>query len=142
MSEPDNAPFDAHEEVAEEAIHDADLIDEERSFTEDLNALYEDGRLYVDAELAYQKKRAGFAAGNVKGGVVFGLAALGLLHLSLIALTVGAVIALAPILTALGATLAVGGVLLLIAALAGWMAVRRFSKAGSVFGSSDKGDAQ
>lgn len=109
----------------------------ERSFAEDVNALYEDGRLYVDAEIAFQKKRAAFAANRAKSGVVLGIVAFAFAHLGLIGLTVGAVLALAPLLTPIGATLAVGGVLLVLAATCAFLAVRRFSKAGSAFSASE-----
>lgn len=67
------------------------------SLTDDVMALLADGRTYAEAELAYQKSRATFAANRAKGAIAFGLGAFGVLHLALIALTVGVVIALTPI---------------------------------------------
>lgn len=67
------------------------------SLTDDVIALLEDGKTYAEAEVAYQKSRASYAANRLKGVVAFGLGAFGVLHLALIALTVGLVIALVPI---------------------------------------------
>ena len=67
------------------------------SLADDLLALFEDGKTYAEAELAYQKSRAGYTANRLKGALALGLSAFGVLHLALIALTVGVVIALAPL---------------------------------------------
>lgn len=133
---PATAPDDSGERSDPDPAS-ADAEQQERSFAEDVNALYEDGLLYVDAEIAYQKKRAAFAANRAKSGVAFMVVAFAFAHLGLIGLTVGAVLALAPLLTPVGATLAVGGVLLALASLCTFFGVRRFAKAGSVFSSND-----
>lgn len=65
------------------------------SLLEDAQALYEDGKTYLEAELAFQKSRAGFVADRAKWTAVYGAGALALVHLALIALTVGLVISLA-----------------------------------------------
>ena len=89
------------------------------SLTDDLLALFEDGKTYAEAEVAYQKSRAGFAANRLKGVIAFGLGAFGVLHLALIALTVGLVIALVPLVGPWAATaivtaaLVIAGVVLL-----------------------------
>ena len=89
------------------------------SLTDDLLALFEDGKTYAEAEVAYQKSRAGFAANRLKGAIAFGLGAFGVLHLALIALTVGLVIALVPLVGPWAATaivtaaLVIAGVVLL-----------------------------
>lgn len=67
------------------------------SLIDDVLALFDDGKTYAQAELAYQKSRAGFAANRVKYVVAYGAAAFGVFHLALIALTVGVVIALMPL---------------------------------------------
>ena len=90
----------------EEALRDASL-------TEEITSLIEDGKTYAEAELAYQKTRAGFVADRGKSAALYGLFALGFVHLALIALVVGMVLALTPSLGALGATGAVVGALLL-----------------------------
>ena len=87
------------------------------SLVDDLSALIEDGQTYVAAELAYQKSRLSFASAQGKVGMVLVLGALAFVHLALIALVVGLVFALAPVLTPLGATAAVTLALLLLAVL-------------------------
>lgn len=67
------------------------------SLTDDIMALFEDGKTYAEAELRFQKSRAGFIGNRLKGAIAFGLGAFGVLHLALIAATVGLVIALAPL---------------------------------------------
>ncbi|TMM49836.1 phage holin family protein [Qipengyuania marisflavi] len=75
-----------------------------RSLVDDLLALFDDGKTYAEAELRYQRGRAGFAANRVKYALAYGLAAFGVLHLALIGLTVGLVIALAPLIGGWAAT--------------------------------------
>ena len=91
------------------------------SLTDDIFAIFDDGRTYVEAELQFQKSRASFAASRGKYVVAYGIAALGVFHMALIALTVGVVLTLAPLLGALAATavvvislIAVGIVLLIL----------------------------
>ena len=83
------------------------------SLMADVDALIADGKTYFEAELTYQKSRAGFAANRLKWTVLYGMAAFGFLHLAGIALTVGAVIALTPLVGPWLATL------LVVALLAG-----------------------
>lgn len=99
------AAEDAAHEAAEEARH---------SLMDDVFALIDDGKTYAEAEIAYQKSRAGFAANRAKLAAVYGAAAFGVLHLALIAITVGTVIALAPLVGPWIATAIVGGVLIVI----------------------------
>ena len=91
-----------------------------RSLREDVEALIEDGKTYLETELVYQKTRAAFVADRAKGALIFGAAAALLAFLALIGLTVGLIIALTPLLTAWGASALVVALLL----LAAWMAVR------------------
>lgn len=67
------------------------------SLTDDIFALIEDGKTYAEAEVAFQKSRAGYAANRAAGAIAFGLGAFGVFHLALIAATVGIVIALVPL---------------------------------------------
>ena len=94
---------------------------------EDDQAHIDDGKSYLEAELGFQKTRAAFGADRTKSAVAFGAAALLFVFLALIGLTVGAVIALTPLLTAWGATAAVVGILLFATLLAA-LAVRRSEK--------------
>ena len=85
-------------------MSDPDPSPAEPSLIDDAMALFDDGKTYAEAELAFQKSRAGFAANRAKGAIAFGLAAFGVLHLALIAGVVGLVIALAPLIGPWGAT--------------------------------------
>jgi hypothetical protein len=94
-----------------------------RSLRDDVEALIEDGKTYLETELVYQKTRAAFVADRAKGALIFGAAAALLAFLALIGLTVGLIIALTPLLTAWGASALVVGLLL----VAAWLAVRAAS---------------
>ena len=104
----------------------------DRPLVDDVRALYADGMALASTEIAFQKARAGFAASEIKSIVLLGVAALVVLHFALVALTVGAVIALTPLIGAIGATLAVTGVLLLLAVTAGLMALRHWRRMAAV----------
>ena len=87
--------------------------DDAPSLMADVEALIADGKTYLQAELTYQKSRAGFTADRLKWTAVYGAAAFAFLHLALIALTVGIVLALIPLVGAWIATAIVVAVLLL-----------------------------
>ncbi|MBB3032970.1 phage holin family protein [Alteriqipengyuania lutimaris] len=106
------------------------------SLFDDAYALYEDGRTYVEAEVAFQKSRAGYASRETGSGVVFALGALAFLHLALIGLVVGLIIALTPIVGAFAATGIVVGTLLVLMAIVGLLARSRFKRVSRAF----KGD--
>ncbi len=120
-SHPDAAPAGLSPVESEAMPGDADAPlpdntdDDEfsESLTEEIAALIDDGRTYAEAELAFQKRRAGLAGRKVGGALVFAILALILLHLMFIALAVGMVIALEPLVTIWGAIGIVVGVLLL-----------------------------
>lgn len=80
---------------------------------EEIAALVEDGKTYAEAELAFQKTRLSFAADRGKSVLILGVLALGFVHLMLIALVVGSVIALAPMFGGWAAMGIVVGILLL-----------------------------
>lgn len=102
------APDDALDNTA-----DSDDEPYDESLTEELSALIDDGRTYAEAELAFQKTRAALAGRKIGGAILFTILALIMLHLALIALSVGIVIALEPLVTIWGAIAIVVGVLLL-----------------------------
>ena len=87
------------------------------SLFDDVAALFEDGKTYLEAELNFQKSRAGFLGNRLRRAGVLGLVAFGLLHLAGIALTVGLVIALSKLVGPWFATLIVVIVFVGIAAL-------------------------
>ena len=118
--------------MAEEA---PPLIDEkaaERSLVEDVRQFVDDGRTLVEAELAYQKSRAivaGMAAKSIAGWVMLGLA---LLFFALMALVLGLILILAPAIGPVGATLAVVLGLVVMGALSGFTALRRWRRAAAL----------
>lgn len=70
----------------------------DHSLIADLDALFSDGKTYLEAELAFQKSRVAFSGSRIKWAFIYGAAAFGFLHLALIAFVVGVVIALTPVL--------------------------------------------
>lgn len=85
---------------------------ESHSLMADLDSLFTDTKTYFEAEVRYQKSRAGFTANRLKWTAVYGAAAFGLLHLALIALTVGVVLSFVPLVGPWFATLLVVAALL------------------------------
>lgn len=96
------------------------------SIAEEVEALIEDGKTYIQAELSYQKTRAAFMADEAKAGAVYVLAAAALGSLALIGLTVGLIIALSPWLTPWGASALVVGLEALAAVLFARAAAKRW----------------
>lgn len=100
----------------------------ERSLADDLRQLADDARALAQAEMAYQKSRAAFAGQETRGIAVLGLLAAVLAFFALMALVVGLIVALAPLLTAWGATAVCFGGLLLLAGLCAGMARSRWKR--------------
>ncbi len=98
------------------------------SLSDDIAALIDDGRTYVEAEIAFQRTRLAVTADHGKSGLILGICAFAVLHLALVALVVGAIFALTPHLTALGATAMVVGMLLAAGLILGVKAKNRFSR--------------
>ncbi len=109
----------------------------EPSLTDDLAALLEDGKTYAQAEIAYQRSRLGFSANRVKGMVVYGLAAFGVFHLALIALTVGLVLALLPLVGPWAATAIVTVALVALGVLLLWQVKNRLDAIRRAFSEGD-----
>jgi len=85
---------------------------------DDLTALVDDARTYAEAEITFQKTRAGLVGKRAGRALVLLVLALVLLNIALIALAVGVVIALAPLVTIWGAIgIVVGTLLACVAAL-------------------------
>lgn len=105
-----------------------ELEPELRSLRDDVEALIDDGKTYLEAEVVYQKTRAAFVADRAKGALIFGAVAALLGFLALIGLTVGLIIALIPLLTAWGASALVVMLLLLGALLAMRAASSRWNR--------------
>ncbi|WP_165853477.1 phage holin family protein [Aurantiacibacter aquimixticola] len=127
-------PDDASSTIAED-----DVAPEVRhSLFDDIEALIDDARTYVSAELTYQKTRAGFVTDRVKKGIAFGAVAVFCGVLATIGLTVGLIIALTPLVTAWGATAIVVLAWLLFAFLLARRAARNFSEASAAMNESDE----
>ena len=103
------------------------LEDEDLSLLDHVQALIDDGKTYLEAELGFQKTRAAFVADRAKSTMVSGAIAALLGFLALVGLTVGSIIALTPLLTAWGASALVVAILLAGAALAARAASRKWS---------------
>lgn len=100
-----------------------------RGLIDEVEALVDDGKTYLDAELVYQKTRMSFVTDRLQKAVVFGLAAAIVGLLAAIGLTVGLIIALTPLITGWGATFVVVGILLVAAFLLIKRAGRNWSSA-------------
>ena len=87
----------------------------------------------MEAEVAFQKSRAGYASRETGSGVVFALGALAFLHLALIGLVVGLIIALTPMIGGFAATGIVVGTLLVLTAIAALVARARFKRVSQAF---------
>jgi hypothetical protein len=98
---------------------------EDLPLLDELRQLGEDARTYAEAELAFQKSRAAILAAGARDMALLGLAGFVLVVFALVGLTVGALLALMPVLGAWGATGAVVGTLLLVALICVGLAQRR-----------------
>lgn len=110
-----------------------EVVPEESSLTDDVLALLDDGKTYLEAEVQYQKSRAAFAFDRGRAGAAYGIVAFALLHLALVALVVGAIFALTPLIGAWGATAVVVGVLIIVGVLFALAAKRRFAGLASAY---------
>ncbi|HAU22338.1 MAG TPA: phage holin family protein [Erythrobacter sp.] len=110
LPQPQDVP--AEDEISA-ALRGEEPGEQESSIKEDILALVEDSKTYAEAELNYQKSRVSFAANRGKSVALYLLFALGFVHLALIALVIGALLALAPSIGALSATAIVVGALLI-----------------------------
>ena len=119
----------------------AEAGEDVRSLLGDVEALIDDGKTYLEAELSFQKTRAAFVADRAKSTVVLGSIAALLGFLALVGLTVGSIIALTPLLTAWGASAVVVAILLAAAALAARAASRKWSSLMRAIIESDPGKA-
>lgn len=103
------------------------LAPADRSLVDDVRSLIDDGRTLVEAELAFQKSRAAYAGTGFKDIALYGVVAAVFAIFALFALVFGLILALAPLVTAWGATAIVVGILGAGAALSARMAARRWS---------------
>jgi uncharacterized membrane protein YqjE len=99
-----------------------------RPLEDDLRGLFDSGLALAKAEVALQQARAGYAAAKLKSIALLGLLAVTLVFFSLVALTVGLVVGLTPLIGAIWATLAVFGGLLVIAAISALVAASQWKR--------------
>ncbi|MEO0032352.1 MAG: hypothetical protein RIS94_2110 [Pseudomonadota bacterium] len=99
------------------------------SLSEDLRALLEDGQTLVEAELSFQRQRVAFGWNRAKSIALLLVGALFLAFFVLVALVVGLLLALTPLVGAWGALGIVTLALIAGTALCFFTAVSRFRKA-------------
>lgn len=100
----------------------------QRRLEDDLRDLVDHGLALARAEADLQKARGRYAAGRAKWIALLGALSAALAFFALVALTVGMVIALSPLIGAIGATLAVFGTLLLLALICAWTAAGQWKR--------------
>lgn len=108
------------------------------SLSDDLRQLVADGRTLLEAELAYQKSRAAVAGQGAKGVAGWGLLAIALLFFTLMALVMGLLLALTPLLGGWGAMVVVVLALLTATGLSGWLASRSWQRAARHLADTDE----
>lgn len=89
----------------------------QRSLVDDVRQLSDVGRELARAELAYQKARAAYAGKGARNVAIAGVIGGTLAFFALMALVLGLLLILAPIITPIGATVAVVAGLLIAAIL-------------------------
>ncbi|HSG34291.1 MAG TPA: phage holin family protein [Sphingomonadaceae bacterium] len=107
------------------------------SLLADVEALVEDGKTYAEAELAYQKTRLTYVSRQAKSAALYTLIAAALVVMAVVTLSIGAILALTPVIGAFGATAVVFVALVLGALLFGIAARGKIAKAVSAFESDD-----
>lgn len=105
----------------------------EESLADELGALIDDGRVYAEAELRFQKTRAALVGRYAGVALACVVLAVILVHIAFLALAVGLVIALAPHVTIWGAIAIVVGALLALVVLLGLKAKGRAERLAALF---------
>lgn len=98
-----------------------------------LRGLYDDGRELIDAEIGFQKARIAAVGRQVRAMALLAVVGLILISCALIALVVGTMIALIPLLGAWGAMGATVLGSLVLAGLCFWLAAGRIGKVSALF---------
>ncbi|MFC3307812.1 phage holin family protein [Blastomonas aquatica] len=106
-----------------------------------LRGLYADGRELIDAEIGFQKARIAAVGQQVRAMAILAIIGLVLISCALIALVVGTMIALIPVLGAWGAMAATVAGSLLLAVLCLWAAAGRIGKISAMFAGDPEPDA-
>lgn len=111
--------------MTEDKVQTEETVASEESLLGGARALLEDGQTLLAAEIEFQKVRAGFVLGRAKGILALVALALALLYFALMALVVGLLLALAPLIGPWGSLAAVVVGLLTATGLCVLGAVRR-----------------
>lgn len=111
----------------------------DESLVDEVATLFDDGRTYAEAEIAFQKTRAKLAGRSAGAALAYIALGLILLNIALMALAVGLVIALEPYVTIWGAIGIVVGALILLVGWLLYLALGRAKLLSSLFSSSDEG---
>lgn len=130
-----NAEIDPPASEADSAAPDAGIS----GVIGDVRRLVDDAKTLAQAELAYQSSRAAVAGGAAKAIVIYGLVAAVFAVFGLVALTVGLLLALTPLVTAWGATAIVAGGLFLLAFICVKAAGARWNRAKTALLPKDLG---
>lgn len=101
-------------------------VAEERSLFDDVRDIVDDGRTLIEAELAYQSARVAYGWERGAGITVLLMISLAATFFALIALVIGLLLALAPLLTIWGALGVVSALLLITAFVTFRLAISRF----------------
>lgn len=120
---------------------DEDGTARERPLADELRALAAQGEAYARAELDYQKARAAFAGQELRAVAIFGVLALFFVFFALMALTVGTLFALVPVLSPWGAMAATFGALAALAGLCAALAAWRFGRMRKALADKGRTDA-
>lgn len=118
-------------------IVEPDESDADRSLVDDVRQMVDDGRVLLEAELAYQKSRAAAAGAGIKGIAGWAALALALVFFALMALVMGLLLALASLIGGWGAMAVVVLGLLVSAGLAGVAATRRWKAMAAQLSAED-----
>jgi len=135
-SAPELSPVDP---TAPSTSVDPDEALYEESLGDQIGNLIDDSRNYAAAEVQYQKTRAKLAGRHAGIATLSIAVALVTFHIALLALAVGLVIALEPLITIWGAIAVVVGGLLVITAVLAHLAVKRGRKLRALFSEGDSG---
>ncbi|GFE72898.1 phage holin family protein [Novosphingobium sp. TCA1] len=114
--------------------------DEDLSLVEDVRLLIGEARTFAQAEVAYQKTRAAYVGAQTKAIAVLGLGAVVLVIFAVMALVLGAVIAVGTLIGPWLAMIVVPLAILIVAAIMGISARNRSKKMLALV--LDKGDSQ
>ena len=133
----ETAPASRLARTAGNSPHDPRPAGSDHSLSEDISSAFEDGKTYLEAELAYQKSRAAFAAHEIKAGLGLATLMLAFLHLALMGLVVGLIIALAPVIGAFAAIGLVVGILTVLTGVFAYLAINRFRRVSGAFDHDD-----